>query len=188
MAALFGGKRDISLFRHVNRELMGNIISQECIFYKLKLNETKANMYGEMAGSKYYYPPIILTCLVEKGDQEYSIDDFGVQFTRNLEFRFLRDDLLSKLESINADFDKGTHFGANVVPQIGDILYYYNAYYEIDATVDNDHFVGKDPKYDYYPNPINPGLNNYGWDVSIICKAHYIEKDQTQLEKARING
>ena len=29
--ALFGGQRDISLFRHVNRELMGNIISGMCL-------------------------------------------------------------------------------------------------------------------------------------------------------------
>ena len=37
--ALFGGKRDISLFRHLNRELMGNVISQECAYYKLKLED-----------------------------------------------------------------------------------------------------------------------------------------------------
>ena len=45
--ALYGTKRDISLFRHVNRELMGNIISQECVYYKFKLDETKVNLYGE---------------------------------------------------------------------------------------------------------------------------------------------
>ena len=32
--ALYGEARDISMFRKVNRELMGNIISQEVIFYK----------------------------------------------------------------------------------------------------------------------------------------------------------
>ena len=53
--ALYGGQRDISLFNHINREVMGNIISQQCVYYKLKLNETITNMYGESAGSKYYY-------------------------------------------------------------------------------------------------------------------------------------
>ena len=33
--ALYGGQRDISLFRHVNRELIGDIISQEVVYYKL---------------------------------------------------------------------------------------------------------------------------------------------------------
>ena len=55
--ALFGGARDISLFRHLNRELIGNVISQECVYYKYKLGETKVNLYGESAGAKYYYTP-----------------------------------------------------------------------------------------------------------------------------------
>ena len=37
--ALYGGQRDISLFRHVNRELISDIISQECVYYKYKLEE-----------------------------------------------------------------------------------------------------------------------------------------------------
>ena len=40
--ALYGGQRDISLFRHVNRELIGNIISQQCAYYKFKIDETKS--------------------------------------------------------------------------------------------------------------------------------------------------
>ena len=39
--ALFGAERDISLFRHINRELMGDIITQQCSFYKFKIEETK---------------------------------------------------------------------------------------------------------------------------------------------------
>ena len=51
--ALFGQARDISMFRYVNRELMGNIISQQAAFYKLRLNQTNFNMYGEAAEQKY---------------------------------------------------------------------------------------------------------------------------------------
>lgn len=43
--ALYGAKRDISLFRHINRELIGNVISQECVYYKFKTDETKVNLY-----------------------------------------------------------------------------------------------------------------------------------------------
>ena len=50
--ALYGAARDISLFRHVNRELIGNIVSQECVYYKFKLDETKVNLYGESSGAK----------------------------------------------------------------------------------------------------------------------------------------
>ncbi len=40
--ALFGGARDISLFRHLNRELLGDIITQQCVYYKLNLEESSA--------------------------------------------------------------------------------------------------------------------------------------------------
>ena len=64
--ALFGGARDISLFRGLNRELIGDIITQQCIYYKFKLNETKVNMYGEAAGAKFYNEPVIFTLPVNE--------------------------------------------------------------------------------------------------------------------------
>ena len=65
--ALFGGARDISLFRGLNRELISDIITQQCIYYKFKLNETKVNMYGEAAGAKFYNEPVIFNALISSG-------------------------------------------------------------------------------------------------------------------------
>ena len=102
--ALYGGARDISLFQKVNRELMGNIITQQCVYYKLRLNETKVNMYGEAAGARYYKEPVIFNALIERGDQEYPDDDIlGVNFNRSLDFKFFREDLVD----------------ADVVPEVG---------------------------------------------------------------------
>ena len=39
--ALFGRARDISMFRHVNRELLGDIITQQCALYKYILDHNK---------------------------------------------------------------------------------------------------------------------------------------------------
>ena len=186
--ALYGGQRDISLFRHLNRELMGDIISQECVYYKLKRAETKVNIYGESAGSKFYYTPIILSCLVKRSPQEYPDDEFGVQYNQTIDFKFLRDDLLKRNLDFNKDFDQGDYFGADLVPLVGDIIMYYGGYYEVDDVVGNQYFVGKDPDYDYAENPINPGLSNFGSDLSIICKTHYTPADKVAIEKARING
>ena len=186
--ALFGGKRDISLFRHLNRELMGNIISQECAYYKLKLAETKVNLYGESAGAKYYYDPVLLSCLVQRSPQEYPDDDFGVNFNQNIDFRFLRDDLLNRAKDFNIDYDQADYFGADLVPEVGDIIMYYEGYFEVDDIIGNQYFTGKDPDYPYDVNPINPGLENFGWDTSIICKTHYTPADKVQIEKSRING
>ena len=73
--ALFGGARDISLFRGLNRELLWDFISQQCVYYKIKLNETKVNMYGEAAGSRYYYEPVIFNALIARSDQEFPQDE-----------------------------------------------------------------------------------------------------------------
>jgi hypothetical protein len=113
--ALFGGQRDISLFRHINRELVGNVITQQCAFYKYKVEETKVNLYGESAEEKYYMGPVLLNCLVERKDQEHSISDMGTNFEGGAIFKFLRDDLLAASENFNQNFNPTDHnYGANI--------------------------------------------------------------------------
>ena len=62
--ALFGGSRDISLFRKVNRELLGNIITQQCSIYKYVLDKTVVNMYGEASGGKFFNGPFLSNSLI----------------------------------------------------------------------------------------------------------------------------
>ena len=45
--ALFGGQRDMSLFRTLNKELINDIIDTEVYFFKFAISETKNNLYGE---------------------------------------------------------------------------------------------------------------------------------------------
>ena len=61
--ALFGRQRDISLFRHVNRELIWDIITQQIGYYKVILEETYTNIYGE-AMEKFLTDPVLLNCLI----------------------------------------------------------------------------------------------------------------------------
>jgi hypothetical protein len=194
--ALFGQARDISMFRYVNRELMGNIISQQAAFYKLRLNQTNFNMYGEAAEQKYYDGPILLYTLIDLPDQEWSTDDLGVNWNWKPTFKFLRDDLLNKLEDYNED----TIYGANLVPQPGDIILYETAYYEVTSTNAAQYFVGKDPDYPNSPQPSNPpgatyplpsplwnpGLDEFGYNVSIICQTAYIPADKVGITFERM--
>ena len=194
--ALFGQARDISMFRYVNRELMGNIISQQAAFYKLRLSQTNFNMYGEAAEQKYYDGPILLYTLIDLPDQEWSTDDLGVNFNWKPTFRFLRDDLLDKLK----DFNEDTIYGANLVPQPGDVILYETAYYEVTATNAAQYFVGKDPDYPNTPQPSNPagatyplpsplwnpGLDEFGYNVSIICQTTYIPADKVGITLERM--
>lgn len=186
--ALYGSQRDISLFRHVNRELIGNVISQECAYYKFKLDETNVNLYGESSGAKYYYPPVLLSCLIDNQPQSYPDDEYGVRYYRNVDFKFLRDDLLQRNLDFNKDYDQADYFGADLEPEVGDIIMYYGGYYEVDDIIANQFFMGKDPRYGYEENPINPGLENFGSNLSVICKAHYSPVNKLQIEKGGING
>ena len=68
--ALYGSQRDFSLIRHINRELIGDIMSQQCAYYKLRLEETKVNLYGEAAGAKYYHAPVLLSAIIDHMDEE----------------------------------------------------------------------------------------------------------------------
>ena len=194
--ALFGQARDISMFRYVNRELMGNIISQQAAFYKLRLNQTNFNMYGEAAEQKYYDGPILLYTLIDLPDQEFPTDDWGVSFSWKPTFKFLRDDLLDKLKDYNED----TIYGANLVPQVGDVILYETSYYEVINTNAAQYFVGKDPDYPNSPQPSNPpgatyplpsplwnpGLDEFGYNVSIICQTVYIPADKVGITFERM--
>lgn len=168
--SLFGGKRDISLFKHLNRELLGDIVTQQCAVYKLKLEETTFNIYGEAAGDKFYYSPVLLNVLIERGDPTFESGEMGVDVNRSVGFRFFRDDLVD----------------AQLLMEVGDIIMYYESYYEIDEVIGNQLFVGKDPDYPYNQNPLNPGLEDFGTSVSIICKSHLTSGDKVQITKERI--
>ena len=52
--ALFGGQRDISLFRSINRELINNIIDTKVDIIKHAIKDIKENLYGEALGKQYF--------------------------------------------------------------------------------------------------------------------------------------
>ena len=163
--AMFGSSRDVSLIRHLNRELLGNIITQQATFYKYKLQETKVNLYGEAAGVKYYDGPFLFNCLIERVDPQYPITDLGIEFQQDITFAFFKDDLVD----------------ANVVPEVGDIILYEDSYYGVQTTISNQYFVGKNPAYPNNTNPLNPGLEEFGSDLSIICNTYYIPADKVAI-------
>tara|TARA_R110000772_G_scaffold159372_3_gene270546 strand:- start:2692 stop:3222 length:531 start_codon:yes stop_codon:yes gene_type:complete len=168
--AMFTAQRDMSLMRKFNRELMGNIITQQCAIYQFKLEETKVNIYGEAAEEKFYDGPFLFNVLINRSNEEFSEDEEGVQFNQPIEFYFFRDDLLD----------------AEVVPEVGDIILYQEGYYGVQSTVANQYWGGKNPSYpnndsDGTPNPINPGLDKFGNNLSILVSTYYIPSDRVAI-------
>ena len=167
---MFTGVRDWSLMRNFNREVMGNIITQQCAIYQFQLEETKVNIYGESAEEKYYNGPFLFNVLMDRGDQDFSLNNEGVQFDQSINFYFLRDDLVEK----------------DVVPRVGDIILFEEGYYGVQSTIANQYWGGKNPEYpnndsDGTPNPLNPGLEKFGNNVSILVSTYYIPADKVAI-------
>ncbi len=167
---MFTKQRDVSLIRHVNRELMGNVVTQQSAFYQFKLEETKVNIYGEAAAEKYYNGPFLFNCFINRQDQSYPENEEGIQFAQGIDFYFLRDDLVD----------------ANVVPGVGDIILYQEGYYGVQSTIANQYWGGKNPAYpnndsDGTPNPLNPNLQLFGTNLSVLVSTYHIPADKVAI-------
>ena len=191
--ALYGEARDISMFRHINREIMHNIISQQCVLYKYDVAETKVNIYGEGEEQVFYHPPVLLYCLIDTPRQGFPTSNMGVDFKWNPTFKFLRDDLLpetaTSASALCCPTINDNPKGANIVPQPGDIIMYQKAYYEVDTADQSEFFVGKDPAYPFKDdngnNPLETDLNRFGYNIALTCQTHYVPADKVQIQLER---
>ena len=162
--ALFGRSRDVLLINSINRELLPNIVTQQVGYYKVTLGASTTNMYGEST-DKFFSEPTLLNCLIERQDPTWTSDTFGPDTSQTLTVAFFREDL--------AD--------VAITPEVGDIIFYYENYYEVDAVLENQYFVGKVPDYAY-----SEGLDQYGSSISIACTAHLVPADKLGITKERM--
>lgn len=161
--SLFGSRKDFGLITKMNRELLQDIIEQEVALYKVALEETQANIYGESL-EKTFYDPVIMQCIITRGDQVYSTDEFGPDVARDLSFAFLRDDFVD----------------LNLIPEVGDIIMLNEDFFEIDSVVENEFFFGKDPSYNYARS------DKYGKSISLKCNAHLTRGDKLGISRTRL--
>ena len=162
--ALYGRNKDVLLFQGLNTELLHRIIEQQVGYYKPVLDDTPANIYGE-AQNKTWLGPVLIKCLLDRGEQGVVNDDFGVDRNRPLSVRFFRKDLVD----------------ANVVPEIGDVILWNEDYYEVDNLVENQLVVGKDPSY-----PYSDTVDDFGSSHSIILTCHYTRPERIGLKEERM--
>ena len=157
--ALFGGNRDVSLFKTVNDELLKDILQLEVAYYKFALEQTKVNVYGEAPG-KNYFEPLRIACLHNRSDQAWSSDEFGSDINQAVEFRFLKEELKN----------------INLVPEVWDLILFSNNFFEVDGKVENQLVLGKDPDY-----AISTGTTNFGDSFSIIVSTHISRVEKLNL-------
>jgi len=167
--ALFGSARDASLIRTINNELIVNFIDTEIEFYKLALDQTRENIYGESV-SKQYYNAMRIPCLIQKDDKTIVGDDFGLDSQRTGIFAFSRDYLADR----------------TIIMEIGDILNYDNEYYEIDKVSSSQYFRGTNPSTDIGYTAGDRG--EFGYSVAVNVEAHVTQRNKLNLVEVRSGG
>jgi hypothetical protein len=145
----FISDRDVSFFKHIAREVVDDVVQNTCILYKINLADTHINLYGE-AMNKTWHTGVQLYVLANKDTTTTNYEGFGADTMQNIEFRF----------------DRFMCEEKNSYPEVGDVIYFDDSYYEIDNTTETQYSGGL-PK------------NNF----SIVCTTFMVSKSTLNIEE-----
>lgn len=136
-------RRDLGFFGTINAEFVG--IITECVvqLFKIAVSKTDTNVYGESetGNGKVYYNPVDMTALIQREDiSADNTEGFGVDRNQSVVFKFRERDCIVK----------------NFFPEIGDLVFYNDRFYEMDNVIQEQLLGGHPSK---------------SW--SFICNTHY---------------
>ena len=132
-APFFIPKKEFDLINSMNEELIDEIIGQSVDVYKLNVENTDENIYGEST-TKYYDVGFRVNCLIQFDEPEVQADEFGADINSNIEIYFQRENLASG--------------SLNFYPEAGDIIDWNNFYWEINGTTEPQ-LVAGNPDYNH---------------------------------------
>ena len=112
----FVPQKEIDLFDAMNEELIDEIVGQSVDIYKVSVENTEENVYGE-ATSKYYNVGFRVNCLIQYNEPEIRQDEFGADNFSSIEMYFQRNNLSSG--------------SLNFYPDIGDVVDWNKHFWEI---------------------------------------------------------
>ena len=124
-------QKEIDLVNSMNEELIDELVGQSVDIYKVSIDNTEENMYGEST-TKYYDVGFRVNCLINFNEPEVIQDDFGADTNANIELYFQRENLASG--------------SLNFYPEPGDIVDWNRFYWEIDGTTEPQLIAGN-PNY-----------------------------------------
>ena len=119
--------RDIEFFKSIARELVDDVVQNTIVLFKVNMNETKVNIYGESL-NKTWYPGVELYALYSKSPEDVVYEGFGPEMQQNITFKL----------------DRAMCEEKNVYPEVGDVIFFDTSYYEIDNT-NEIQFIGGSP-------------------------------------------
>ena len=132
----FVPQKEINVIDSMNEELIDEIVGQSVDIYKVSIDNTDENVYGEST-TKYYDVGFRVNCLLLYNEPEVVQDDFGPDLNGNIEMYFQRENLSSG--------------SLNFYPEIGDIVDWNEQYWEINSVVEPQLIAGH-PNYKHSIN------------------------------------
>jgi deoxyhypusine synthase len=148
--ARFALGRDIKFFEGISRELVDAVVTTAVVLYKLIIEDSKTNLYGESL-SKTYYQGVDCNAIIERGDTQVAYEGFGADTNQTTQFRFNRFTLADK----------------EFYPEIGDIIFHNDAYFEIDNVIEDQLIGGRTGDEEHF---------------SIVCSTFMTRKSTIQTE------
>ena len=117
--------KEIELFDAMNEELIDEIVGQTVDIYKISIDDTDENIYGE-SSTKYYDQGFRVNCLINWSEPVVEQDEFGAALNTSVELYFHRTTLSE----------------AGFFPEVGDIVDWNDFYFEINAVTEPQLIAG----------------------------------------------
>jgi hypothetical protein len=148
----FISDRDVAFFKGIAREVVDVVVENTIVLFKVNLTDTVVNLYGESV-NKTWHPGVELFALIDKEAQSVEYEGFGPQSNQQIKFKL----------------DRFMCEEKNSYPEIGDVIYFNNAYFEI-GNVAEVQFSGGFSK------------NNF----SVVCSTFMVSRATLNIEE-RVN-
>ena len=126
-------QKEFDLINQMNEELIDEIVGQSVDIYKVNIERTEDNVYGEST-AKYYDIGFRVNCLINYNEPEVIQDEFGADNNSSIEMYFQRENLSSG--------------SLNFYPEMGDIVDWNSHYWEINGTTEPQLIAGH-PGYNH---------------------------------------
>ena len=126
-------QKEMDLINSMNEELIDDIIGQSVDIYKVSVDNTEDNLYGEST-TKYFETGFRVNCLITFNEPDVVVEEWGSDINNTIEMHFQR-----------ANLSSGS---LNFYPEVGDIVDWNNFYWEVNGTTEPTLIAGH-PQYSH---------------------------------------
>ena len=114
-------QKEMDLINSMNEELIDDIIGQSVDIYKVSVDNTEDNLYGEST-TKYFETGFRVNCLITFNEPDVVVEEWGSDINNTIEMHFQR-----------ANLSSGS---LNFYPEVGDIVDWNDFYFEMNSVTE----------------------------------------------------